>query len=118
MGRRYSAASVNGSRKRVPEFILAPCIEEELWAIGEYIARDNPDAATRVVEAAYETFKALAANPTLGRVRKSHDSRLQGVRSWLVSGFDNYVILHSRRLGIRRAVAPQCLNTKSVSNNS
>lgn len=76
------------------EFVLAPCIEDELWAIWEYIARDNPDAATRVVEAAYETFKALAANPALGRVRKFHHSRLKGVRSWLVSGFDNYVVFY------------------------
>ena len=76
------------------EFILAPCIEDELWAIWEYIARDNPDAATRVVEAAYETFKALAANPGLGRVRKFHNARLKGVRSWLVSGFDNYVVFY------------------------
>lgn len=76
------------------EFILAPCVEDELWAIWEYIARDNPDAATRVVEAAYETFKVLAANPTFGRVRKFHNSRLKGARSWLVSSFENYVIFY------------------------
>jgi len=78
----------------VAEFILAPCIEDELWAIWEYIARDNPDAATRVVEATYETFKILAANPALGRARKFHNLRLQSVRSWLVSGFNNYVIFY------------------------
>ena len=76
------------------DFILAPCVEDELWAIWEHIARDNPNAATHVVEAAYDTFKNLAANPTLGRTRKFHDSRLKGVRSWLVSGFDNYVIFY------------------------
>ncbi|MBU6410717.1 MAG: type II toxin-antitoxin system RelE/ParE family toxin [Verrucomicrobia bacterium] len=76
------------------EFFLAPCVEDELWAIWEYIARDNPDAATRVVEAAYETFMALATNPGLGRQRKFRDPRLKGVRSWLVSGFDNYLIFH------------------------
>lgn len=79
---------------RAVEVILAPCVEEELWVIWEYIARDNPNAATRVVEAAYETFKTLAANPTLGRVRKFRNPKLKGVRSWLVSGFDNYVIFY------------------------
>ena len=76
------------------EFILAPCVEDELWVIWKYIAQDNPDAATCVVEAAYETFKTLAANPGLGRRRKFRNPRLQGVRSWLVSGFDNYVIFY------------------------
>ena len=76
------------------EFILAACVEEELWAIWEHIADDNPDAATRVVEGAYETFKTLAATPGLGRLRKFRNPRLKGVRSWLVSGFDNYVIFY------------------------
>ena len=76
------------------EFILAPCVEDELWAIWEYIAEDNPDAATRVFEAAYETFKTLAKNPGLGRLRKFRNPRLKGVRSWLVSGFENYVIFY------------------------
>ena len=76
------------------EFILAPCVEDELWAIWEFIAQDNPDAATRVVDAAYETFTVLAATPGLGRLRKFRNPRLKGVRSWLVSGFDNYVIFY------------------------
>ena len=76
------------------EFILASGVEGELWAIWEHIADDNPDAATRVVEAAYETFKTLAAKPGLGRQRKFRDSRLKGVRSCLVSGFDNYLIFY------------------------
>ena len=76
------------------EFILAPCVEDELWAIWEYIAYDNPDAATRVVEAAFETFKALAATPGLGRLRKFRNPRLKGIRSSLVSGFHNYIIFY------------------------
>ena len=76
------------------EFILAADVESELWAIWELIADDNLDAATRVIESAYETFKILAANPGLGRLRKFRDSRLKGVRSWLVSGFDNYLIFY------------------------
>jgi toxin ParE1/3/4 len=78
----------------VAEFSLASGVEDELWAIWQYTADDNPDAATRVVEAAYETFKPLAANSGLGRLRKFRDPRLKGVRSWLVSGFDNYLIFY------------------------
>jgi toxin ParE1/3/4 len=78
----------------VPKVILAPCVEDELWEIWAFIARDNPDAATCVVEAAYETFKNLADKPNLGRLRKLNDPRLRGVRSWHVSGFDDYLIFY------------------------
>ncbi len=77
-----------------PRFILAPCVENELWAIWEFIARDNPDAATHVVESAYETFVTLASSPGLGRARKFRDPRLKGIRSWRIAGFDNYLICY------------------------
>jgi plasmid stabilization system protein ParE len=60
-----------------------------LWGIWCFIARDHPDAATRVVEAAYETFNTLAANPGLGKRRRFRSPRLRDVRSWRISGFEN-----------------------------
>ena len=36
----------------------------------------------------------LAATPGLGRLRKFRSPRLKGIRSWLVSGFDNYLIFY------------------------
>jgi len=45
------------------DYSLDPCVEQELRAIWRFIAEDNPDAATRLVEAAYATFDLLAANP-------------------------------------------------------
>jgi toxin ParE1/3/4 len=76
----------------VSKFIFAPGVENELWAIWEYISQDNPDAATRVIEAAYETLDNLADTPGLGRLHKFRTSQLKGIRSWRVSGFDNYLI--------------------------
>jgi toxin ParE1/3/4 len=78
----------------VAEFILDPGVEDELWAIWVFIAEDNPDAATRLVEAAYETFGLLAANPEIGRRREFRNPRLRNVRSFRVSGFDNYLIFY------------------------
>jgi toxin ParE1/3/4 len=78
----------------MPEYILDPCVEGELWGIWHFIAQDNPDAATRVIEAAYETFKTLAANPGIGRKRRFRNSRLKDIRSWRVSGFENYLIFY------------------------
>ncbi len=78
----------------MPKYILDPCVEDELWGIWQYIAQDNPDAATRVIEAAYETFKTLAANPGLGRPRRFRNPRLRDVRSWRITGFENYLIFY------------------------
>jgi len=78
----------------VAKFILDPGVEDELWAIWAFIAEDNPDAATGLVDAAYETFRMLAANPELGRQRRFRNPRLRNVRSFRVSGFDNYLIFY------------------------
>lgn len=60
----------------------------------ETIATDNPAAASRVVEAAYETFARLAEHPELGRKRTFQNPRVRGVHSWRISGFDNYLIFY------------------------
>ena len=78
----------------MPEYILDPCVEEELWGIWNFIAQDNPAAATRVIEAAHETFKYLAANPGFGRPRRFRNPRLHDVRSFHISGFKNYLIFY------------------------
>jgi toxin ParE1/3/4 len=88
----------------VDKIILDPCIEDELWAIWLYIARDNPEAATRVIDAAYKSFKDLAANPRLGRVRKFREPRLRGVRSWHVGEFHNYLIFYRAESGVVRVL--------------
>src|SRR5580704_11195064 len=78
----------------MPEYILDPCVMDELWGIWHFIAQDNPDAATRVIEAAFETFKTLAANPGFGRQRRFRNSRLRDIRSWRIAGFQNYLIFY------------------------
>lgn len=80
----------------MPKLILDPHVEDELWGIWYFIAQDNPDAATRVIDAAYETFKMLAANPGLGRPLRFRSPRLRDVRSWRITGFENYLIFYRR----------------------
>jgi toxin ParE1/3/4 len=77
------------------KFILSPDVEEELTAIVEYIAEDDPDAADRFIEAAYETFSRLAELPGMGRARRFRASRLANLRSFRISGFDDYLIFYS-----------------------
>lgn len=76
------------------DFILASCIEDELDKIWEFIAKDNPVAATSVVLAAYDTFRALAANPGLGHPRAFRRKTHRNIRARNVQGFNNYLILY------------------------
>jgi len=78
----------------VGKFILDPCVEDELWSIWNFIAADNPEAATRVIDAAYATFKNLAANPGLGRPRKFRHAGLRHVRSFPIPDFNNYLVFY------------------------
>ncbi len=80
-------------------FVLASCIEGELDQIWEFIAKDNPEAATRVVLAAYDTFRALAANPGLGHPQAFRRKAHKNVRTRNVQGFDNYLILYRETSG-------------------
>jgi len=76
------------------DYSLDPCVEQELRAIWRFIAQDNPEAATRVVEPPYSTFGLLAANPGIGRKRRFQNPRTRQVRSWAIRGFDNYLIFY------------------------
>ncbi len=78
----------------MPDYFLDPCVEDELWGIWSFIALDNPAAATRVVEAAYGTFEKLASNPNMGRRRRFRSLRLRDVRSWRITGFENYLVFY------------------------
>jgi toxin ParE1/3/4 len=80
----------------MPEYLLDPIVEYELWGIWSFIARDDPEAATRVIEAAEGTLATLAANPGLGRLRKFRNPRLSGIRSWHIAGFDNYLVFYRK----------------------
>jgi len=69
-------------------------VEDELWEIWKFIAWDNPDAATQVIDAARASFRILAENPSIGIKRRLRNKRLHEIRSWPVSGFANYVIFY------------------------
>ena len=57
-----------------------------------HIAKDNPDAAKRLLAAAEETAKMLLRHPEIGHQESFR--KQQGIRSWRVNGFDNYLIFY------------------------
>lgn len=75
-------------------YLLDPCVEGELQAIWNYIAQDNPQAATAVVEAVFDTFRVLANAPHIGTARRFRNPRLSGIRSIPVTGFPNYLVFY------------------------
>ena len=80
-------------------FVLSREALDDLELIWGYIAKDNPEAADRVLEGAYQTCKNLAEHPELGRLRKFSQTVLAGIRSFAISDFPNYVIFYAVQPG-------------------
>jgi len=68
--------------------------ETDLVEQASYIARDNLDAAERLVDAVGVTLKALERMPRLGRAWGSDADRLQDVRYRAVHGFPNHLVFY------------------------
>ncbi len=57
------------ARKGVRRYSVEPAAENDLALIFDYIARRNPDAADRIMDAMVEAFDRLADHPKLGHRR-------------------------------------------------
>jgi toxin ParE1/3/4 len=67
---------------------LTPQVRRDLKEIDEYISRDNPDAAARVILNIREKCQVLSQQPGIGRNRSD---LLPELRSFVVG---NYVIFY------------------------
>ncbi len=80
--------------KRVPKFSLSPEALDDLDAISAYIARDNPEAAERVIDAAYRVCAKLAEHPELGPARRFPGDHPHGIGYFVIPDFPNYLIFY------------------------
>jgi toxin ParE1/3/4 len=64
----------------------------DLQAAARFIRRNNFEAASAFLEAAYNAFEFLAKNPGIGRKRV--DLGFPDVRSWRIAGFRTYLIFY------------------------
>jgi len=87
-------------------FALHPEALSDLDEIWEFIARDNLDAADRVLREIYEAFQSLANFPHRGHFRPdltSHPLRFHIVRNFLIAYVPDekpllvLAVLHGRR---------------------
>ena len=54
----------------MPRYLFGRCVEADLQEIRSYIARDNWEAAHRMMVRFVKLFRLLAARPELGHVRE------------------------------------------------
>jgi plasmid stabilization system protein ParE len=66
----------------------------QLTDLREYIAKDNPDAAERVVTAILDTADFLAKSPEIGRRVRKPDDQTYHYRFHLVSAYRNYLLFY------------------------
>jgi toxin ParE1/3/4 len=54
----------------VKSFVLTPLAQRDLDELWEYVANDNIEAATRVLDGLETSIRRLARNPGIGHVRE------------------------------------------------
>ena len=77
-----------------PTAIMRRQAEAEIDEIAEYIAKDNVSAAHRFYDRVQESITKLAEMPGMGGLRSVKNPALQGLRSWPITGFGNYLIFY------------------------
>jgi len=70
--------------------VISPEALQDLRDIHDYIALDDPGAATRVIDACEETVSLISNNPEIGVARP----RLRNLRSMIVTEFPNYLVFY------------------------
>jgi plasmid stabilization system protein ParE len=76
-------------------YIVKARVRLDLKRHWRYIARDNVDAADRLLSAAEQTFDFIAAHPGLGSQRSFR--KVSGVRSRAIEGFGSYLVFYQPR---------------------
>lgn len=69
-------------------------MEDDLPGIYAFIAKDNPAAAERVLDAVEETFLQIARHPECGMFFRTRKAKQQGLRMFPVSRFQNYLVFY------------------------
>ena len=68
--------------------------EEDLAEAYLHIGGDSAAAAEQLLDAVERAITLLLSRPRAGRAREFRSPRAYGLRSWVVSGFENYLIFY------------------------
>ena len=72
-----------------------PQAKRDIIEQAEYIAKDNPDAASQFVAALEEALQRLAHMPHIGSLYETANSPLDGMRSWRIRSFEQHLIFYT-----------------------
>jgi len=78
---------------------VRPRADTEIDALADFIAKDNPGAAFRFLDAVQETFDMIGEQPGIGSRRYAHLPMLEGLRMWPVTNFEKHLVFHIERPG-------------------
>lgn len=73
---------------------LLPQAEADIDAHCAFIAKRSLEKALDFDWAVFESFDRLAEMPLIGSDRAFLNSKLSGIRMWLVKGFERYLIFY------------------------
>ncbi|MBT4087031.1 MAG: type II toxin-antitoxin system RelE/ParE family toxin [Deltaproteobacteria bacterium] len=74
--------------------IITPAAENDLADIWLFIAKDNPQAADRVFEAAQTTFDSLLEQPKMGKIFESKRKKLKGICFFPIGEYPKYIVYY------------------------
>jgi len=74
--------------------IRRPAANRDLIDCFAYIGKDSEESAARFLQAAEDTFLALARMPAMGVATSFSDSRDRMLRRWRIRGFENFLIFY------------------------
>ena len=78
----------------LPTIVVQPDADDEIDEIARYIARDNLEAGKRFYDAVEDALEKLARMPGMGAIREVRKPALQGLRSWPIRHYENYLIFY------------------------
>jgi len=78
----------------VKHYFVSNPAERDLHECAIYIGRDNPRAAARFIDAAFDTFQRLADLSESGTPYEAISQAFHGMRRSLVNGFEKYLIFY------------------------
>lgn len=74
--------------------VRSPIVDRDLEEISDFIAADNPRAATRFLKAVEATFERLADMPGLGARWEEFKTPFPDLCYWPMPRYRNYVIFY------------------------
>jgi len=78
----------------MPQLTFKPQARFDTLQITTYLAERNISAATQFLDAFETTCTLLAEMPGIGKSRHFNQPELQGMRSWSIKGFENYLVFY------------------------